>query len=96
MPKVYSRALTASSRRCTENTAVMRTIPKLLIGDNQAVVLSGFILIVAGPGFKLFLVSLHLWTPDVYQGAPAPIAAFITTVSKGPVFVLLLRYIVIN
>ena len=62
--------------------------------DIDAMVLSGIILIVAGLGFKLSLVPFHLWTPDVYEGAPAPIAAFIATVSKGAVFVLLLRYFI--
>ena len=58
----------------------------------NTMILSGVILIVAGLGFKLSLVPFHLWTPDVYQGAPAPITAFIATVSKGAVFVLLLRF----
>jgi len=57
-------------------------------------ILSGIILIVAGLGFKLSLVPFHLWTPDVYEGAPAPITAFIATVSKGAVFVLLLRFFI--
>jgi NADH-quinone oxidoreductase subunit N len=60
----------------------------------NALVLTGDILIVAGLGFKLSLVPFHLWTPDVYQGAPAPVTAFIATVSKGAVFVVLLRYFV--
>ena len=60
----------------------------------NAMILSGVILIVAGLGFKLSLVPFHLWTPDVYQGAPAPITAFIATVSKGAVFVLLLRFFI--
>ena len=54
--------------------------------------LTGFGLIIVGIGFKLALVPFHLWTPDVYQGAPAPITAFIATVSKGAMFALLLRY----
>jgi NADH-quinone oxidoreductase subunit N len=53
--------------------------------------LSGFALIVSGIGFKLALVPFHMWTPDVYQGAPAPVSAFVATVSKGAVFALLLR-----
>ncbi len=60
----------------------------------NAMILSGVILIVAGLGFKLSLVPFHLWTPDVYQGAPAPITAFIATVSKGAVFVILLRFFI--
>jgi NADH-quinone oxidoreductase subunit N len=60
----------------------------------NAMILSAVILIVAGLGFKLSLVPFHLWTPDVYQGAPAPITAFIATVSKVAVFVLLLRFFI--
>ncbi len=55
-------------------------------------ILCGILLIVAGLGFKLSLIPFHLWTPDVYQGAPAPITAFIATASKAAVFALLLRY----
>ena len=57
-------------------------------------ILSGIILLVAGLSFKLSLVPFHLWTPDIYEGAPAPIAGFIATVSKGAVFVLLLRFFI--
>ncbi|HEY8160422.1 MAG TPA: NADH-quinone oxidoreductase subunit N [Methylobacter sp.] len=62
--------------------------------DMNVTVFSGIILIVAGLGFKLSLIPFHLWTPDVYEGAPAPITAFIATVSKGAVFALLLRYFI--
>ncbi len=60
------------------------------VGD--PLVLAGFALIVVGIGFKLALVPFHMWTPDVYEGAPAPVTAYIATVSKGAVFALLLRY----
>ena len=56
--------------------------------------LGGTALLLAGVGFKLSLVPFHMWTPDVYQGAPAPVAGFLATVSKGAVLVLLLRYFV--
>jgi len=52
----------------------------------------GFVLILVGVGFKLALVPFHMWTPDIYQGAPAPVAAFVATVSKTAVFAVLLRY----
>ena len=60
--------------------------------DANAMILGGIVLIISGIGFKLSLVPFHLWTPDVYEGAPAPVTAFIATVSKGAVFVLLLRF----
>ena len=59
---------------------------------NLGLLLPGTAMIVTGIGFKLALVPFHMWTPDVYQGAPAPVTAFIATVSKGGMFALLLRY----
>jgi NADH-quinone oxidoreductase subunit N len=55
-------------------------------------VLAGLAMIIVGVGFKLAVVPFHMWTPDVYEGAPAPVTAFIATVSKGGMFALLMRY----
>ena len=52
----------------------------------------GFSLILAGIGFKISMVPFHLWTPDVYQGAPAPVTAFLSTGSKVALFAALLRF----
>jgi len=54
--------------------------------------LVGLALMLTGIGFKLAVVPFHMWAPDVYQGAPAPVAAFVATVSKGAMFALVLRY----
>jgi NADH-quinone oxidoreductase subunit N len=56
------------------------------------ILIAGYGLITVGIGFKLALVPFHLWTPDIYEGAPAPVAAFVATISKGAMFALLLRY----
>ncbi|MFH1144260.1 MAG: NADH-quinone oxidoreductase subunit N [Candidatus Eisenbacteria bacterium] len=53
---------------------------------------AGFGLMLVGFGFKLGLVPFHMWTPDVYQGAPAPVTAFVATVSKGAVMAVLVRF----
>jgi NADH-quinone oxidoreductase subunit N len=58
------------------------------------VLLAGLALIIVGVGFKLAVVPFHMWTPDVYEGAPAPVTGFIATVSKGAMFALLLRYFI--
>lgn len=63
----------------------------LAVSGHGTLLLSGFALIITGIGFKLAVVPFHLWTPDVYEGAPAPVTAFVATVSKGAVFALLLR-----
>jgi NADH-quinone oxidoreductase subunit N len=70
-------------------------IGTMLAAPHQALELygvAGLALIAAGVAFKLALVPFHMWTPDVYEGAPAPITAFIATVSKGAMLALLLRY----
>ena len=61
-------------------------------GGPGILLLTGLGMIIVGLGFKLAFVPFHMWTPDVYEGAPAPVTAFVATVSKGSVFALLLRY----
>ncbi len=53
--------------------------------------LAGSGLILTGIGFKLALVPFHMWTPDIYQGAPVPVTTFVATISKGAVLALALR-----
>jgi NADH-quinone oxidoreductase subunit N len=48
-------------------------------------------MVFAGLAFKLSLVPFHLWTSDVYDGAPAPVTGFLASVAKAAVFVVLLR-----
>lgn len=62
-------------------------------GVQSPLVLFGLGLILIGFAFKLALVPFHMWAPDVYQGSSAPIAALISTGSKGAVFGLLLRFL---
>ena len=61
-------------------------------GTDFALLVAGVVLTVTGIGFKLGVVPFHLWTPDVYEGAPAPVAAFVATTSKTAMVALLLRY----
>lgn len=61
-------------------------------GQGQgALVLLGLGLILAGLAFKTSLAPVHVWTPDVYQGAPAPITAFLAAGSKTAVMAALIR-----
>src|SRR5580658_6272304 len=61
-------------------------------GSEFPLLLAGIVLTITGIGFKLGVVPFHLWTPDVYQGAPAPVAAFVATTSKSAMVAVLLRY----
>jgi NADH-quinone oxidoreductase subunit N len=63
---------------------------------NTFPLLAGLMLVLTGVGFKLAVVPFHLWTPDVYEGAPLPVTAFIATVSKGGMFAFVLRWFYVH
>lgn len=70
----------------------LQSVGKTLRGSAfNLLVLAGLAMVMVGFGFKMALVPFHLWTPDIYAGAPAPVSAFVATVSKGAAFVFLLR-----
>ena len=60
--------------------------------ENPMLVMAGSAMVIAGIGFKLSVAPFHMWTPDVYEGAPTPVTGFLATVSKGAVFVALTRF----
>lgn len=61
-------------------------------GAHESWLLIGVGMMIVALAFKLSLVPFHLWTPDVYEGAPGPVSAFLATVSKVAVFAVLLRF----
>jgi NADH-quinone oxidoreductase subunit N len=62
----------------------------------QSYVVIGSAMLLTGLAFKLSLVPFHMWTPDVYEGAPAPVTAFVATISKGAIFALMVRFFVLT
>lgn len=60
-------------------------------GNHAPAFVTGMILALLGVAFKLSVVPMHVWTPDVYQGAPTPVAAFISVASKAAGFVFAIR-----
>lgn len=60
--------------------------------NNPMLIMAGGAMVLSGIAFKLSLAPFHMWTPDVYQGAPTPVTGFLATVSKGAVFVVLTRF----
>ena len=62
------------------------------VGKLPPLFIYGFGMMLVGIGFKLALVPFHMWTPDVYQGAPAPVSSYIATVSKGAVMAVFIRF----
>lgn len=69
--------------------------PQAAFGDNKAL-LFGVILLIAGFGFKISSVPFQFWAPDVYEGAPTPITAFLSVASKAAGFAVILRLFYIS
>ncbi len=65
-------------------------------GDIPAVALVGSaFLVLVGFGFKVSMAPLHFWAPDVYEGAPTPVTAFLSTASKAAGFIALTRLMIV-
>ena len=64
----------------------------LAYAENPMLMMAGSAMVLAGIGFKLSVGPFHMWTPDVYEGAPTPVTGFLATVSKSAVFVALSRF----
>lgn len=60
-----------------------RDIATTLIGNHSALLIASLAFVIAGVGFKLSLVPFHLWTADVYQGAPTAVTSYLSVISKG-------------
>lgn len=64
-------------------------------GVSEPLVLVSLLLVLVGLGFKVSAVPFHFWAPDVYQGAPTPVAGFLSTASKAAGFAVLVRLLFI-
>src|SRR5207248_8978116 len=76
----------------TTNLRVMATSFGAMAEDSRLTL--AVILVVAGVGFKIAAVPFHMWAPDVYEGAPTPVTAFLSVGSKAASFAMLLRIFV--
>lgn len=87
---LFGMALIYTAVGTMEFTSIARELSVSTPGSS--LVIAGFGMMLTGIGFKLALVPFHMWTPDVYQGAPAPVAAYVATASKGAVMAVLIRF----
>jgi NADH-quinone oxidoreductase subunit N len=85
MSLMYGLSGTTSLRTMATTFAGLERDPRLLLA---------VILVVAGVGFKIAAVPFHMWAPDVYEGAPTPVTAFLSVGSKAASFAMLLRIFV--
>jgi len=87
---VYGIALTYGATGST-NLAQIAAYLASNVTTNEGLLLAGAGLLLVGFGFKVAAVPFHMWTPDVYQGAPTPATGFMAAIAKVGGFAALLR-----
>ncbi|MGD0479652.1 MAG: NADH-quinone oxidoreductase subunit N [Terracidiphilus sp.] len=87
---LYGIALIFGATGTTQIYQIARLAP---VAQNQALVLAGMALMLVGILFKVSAAPFHVWTPDVYEGAPSPVVALLSTAPKAAAFALLLRVV---
>ena len=90
---IYGVALTYGATGTTNLTQIADFLSHNVIASN-GVLLAGLSLLLVGFLFKVAAVPFHMWTPDVYQGAPSPVTGFMAAVAKAGGFAALLRVFV--
>ena len=87
---VYGIALVYGATGSTNLAQIAGYLSANIITSN-GVLLAGLGLLLVGFGFKVAAVPFHMWTPDVYQGAPTPVTGFMAAIAKAGGFAALLR-----
>lgn len=87
---LYGIALIFGATGTTQVYEIARLVPS---APNHALVLAGLALMLVGILFKVSAAPFHVWTPDVYEGAPSPVVALMSTAPKAAAFALLLRVV---
>jgi NADH-quinone oxidoreductase subunit N len=87
---VYGIALVYGATGSTNLTQISDFLSKNVLLSN-GLLLAGLSLVIVGFAFKVAAVPFHMWTPDVYQGAPSPVTGFMSAVAKAGAFAAMLR-----
>jgi len=90
---LYGMALVFGLSGTTKLAAIAQSVGVLSAGGlaQNPALLVGMVLLAAGFGFKIASFPFHMWVPDVYEGAPTPITAFLSVASKAAGFAIILR-----
>ncbi len=88
----YGAALIYGAAGSTQYSVIANTLASG--AGNPSLLYPGIALLVAGFAFKVSLVPFHMWTPDVYQGAPTPVTAFMSVGTKAAGFAAFIRILI--
>jgi NADH-quinone oxidoreductase subunit N len=91
---LYGIALIYGATGATNLHAIVQAFPRAGEGGEWTLLLAGTALLIVGFGFKVAVVPFHVWTPDVYEGAPTSITAFMSVGAKAAGFAAFLRVFV--
>jgi NADH-quinone oxidoreductase subunit N len=86
---LYGLAFVYGATGATEFGEIAAAVPEV---RTDVLLLTGLALVVAGLAFKASVAPFHQWTPDVYEGAPTPITAFMAVATKAAALAIILRF----
>jgi NADH-quinone oxidoreductase subunit N len=86
---LYGLAFVYGATGATEFGAIAEAVPDV---RTDVLLLTGLALVVAGLAFKASVAPFHQWTPDVYEGAPTPITAFMAVATKAAALAIIVRF----
>jgi len=91
---VYGIALVYGATGVTDFQGIWRAVEDIIAEDasSKYLLLIGAGMLLVGLGFKVAAVPFHMWTPDVYQGAPTPVTGFMAAATKLAAFAAMLRF----
>ena len=93
---LYGIALVYGGAGSTNISEIVAAFQGSILTDgNDSIVLAGIALLIVGLGFKVAAVPFHVWTPDVYQGAPNHVTGFMASVGKAAAFGAMVRVLVV-
>lgn len=93
---LYGIALVYGATGTTNISEMVQALGLNLDSDNDALALAGIALMMVGLAFKIAAAPFHMWAPDVYQGAPSQVTAFMASVGKTAAFGAMLRVLVVG
>ncbi len=92
---LYGVALIYGGSGSTNFTKIVASFNEFVpVERNDALVLAGVALLMVGLGFKVAAVPFHVWTPDVYEGSPTPVTAFMASAGKAAAFAAMVRVLI--